>query len=301
MDTLTNFRTFMAVASYGSFAAAARSLHVVPSVVAKRIAQLEQTLGCRLFERTTRTVVLTDAGTKLLPGVRQCVAEFDGLIKDARADDGKLEGHIRIMLPTTLSMATLSRSITRFMATHDRITIETLMTDRSVSPLEENIDIMISGRLAHYDGVVQVPLAPTRVCLCASADYLAQRGPINHPSELVSHDCLVFSPQGNTWAFESERGPVYVDVQPRLSADDNHTLLLGVQQGLGVSILPGYIARHGLASGQLMTVLPQFPPQDRWYRAHIPKRNEKLARVVALCEWLRQDIEQLNEAGADWS
>ena len=294
MDTLTNLKTFLAVSNHGNFTAAARSLHVVPSVVAKRIAQLENTLGNRLFDRTTRTLELTDAGSRLLPSARQCLAEFEALLQHASTDDSKLEGHLRLMLPTTISMAALSRSITRFMATHPGITVETLMSDRSVSPLEENIDVMISGRLAHYDGVVQLPLAPTMVGLYGSPEYLAQRGSPKHPADLVDHDCLVFSPQGNTWAFESSKGPVYVDVQPRLSSDDNYTLTLGAQQGLGLAILPAYIARAGLQDGSLIALMTDIPPQDRWYRAHIPKRNEKLARVRALCEWIREDIEALN-------
>ncbi|MCY0965099.1 LysR family transcriptional regulator [Parathalassolituus penaei] len=294
MDTLTNLKTFLAVSSHGNFTSAARSLHVVPSVVAKRIAQLESTLGNRLFDRTTRTLELTDAGQRLLPSARQCLTEFEGLLQQAAMDDSKLEGHLRLMLPTTISMAALSRSVTRFMAQHPRITVETLMSDRSVSPLEENIDVMISGRLAHYDGVVQVPLAPTLVGLFAAPEYLEQYGRPEHPSQLVDHSCLVFSPQGKTWAFESSKGPVYVDVQPRLSSDDNYTLCVGAEQSLGLAILPGYIARDGVQSGRLVKVMTAYPPQDRWYRAHIPKRNENLARVTALCKWLRQDIEALN-------
>ncbi|SEG85704.1 LysR family transcriptional regulator [Marinobacterium lutimaris] len=298
MDMITNLRTFLAVASHGSFASAARHLHVVPSVVAKRIAQLEKSVGSRLFERSTRTITITDAGQRLLPRVRHSLMEFEELLKDARRDDGKLEGHLRLMLPTTLSMAHLSNAIVEFMRVHDRITVETVLADRSVSPLEEDVDIMVSGRLAHYDGVSQVPLAPTNVLLCASPEYLAKAPPIDHPSDLVDHTCLIFSPQGTTWAFESERGPLYVDVQARLASDDNHTLSRGVERGLGISVLPRYIARKGLDAGTIVPLLEHFPPQDRWYKAYIPRRKERLARVEAMCEWLRLAIEQLNALGA---
>lgn len=97
MDVLGNLKTFLAVASYGSFSEAARKLHVVPSVVAKRIGQLEKTMGSRLFERSTRSVVLTEAGQQLQTRAAGLMADFDDLVNSVKRDDSKLEGHIRIM------------------------------------------------------------------------------------------------------------------------------------------------------------------------------------------------------------
>ncbi|HPQ96065.1 MAG TPA: LysR family transcriptional regulator, partial [Thiolinea sp.] len=104
MDTLTNLKTFVAVAKYGGFSDAARQLDVVPSVVAKRISQLEQSMQTRLFQRSTRRVRITEAGVQLYGRVPGLLAEFEEVVSSVQRDDKKLEGHIRIMAPTTLTL-----------------------------------------------------------------------------------------------------------------------------------------------------------------------------------------------------
>ena len=293
MDTVTNLRTFIAVVHYESFAEAARQIHVVPSVVAKRIAQLEKTMGAKLFIRSTRTVKITDAGMRLYAKARQVLDQFDDLVEDVQRDSGKLEGHIRLMLPTTLSMMYLDQVVADFIARNDRITLEVVLADRTVSPLENGFDIMVSGRTAHYDGVAQIPLAPIQVVMCASKEYLANHPTITHPSDLADHACLVFSPQGAAWSFETPKGVVYVDVQAKMTADDNKTLCLAAMNGSGVAQLPYYSAEKALKDGQLVSLLENFPPPERWYRAYVPRRKLGHARINTLAECIRDALQNL--------
>ena len=116
MDTTTHLRTFIAVVRGGGFSDAARQLGVVPSVVAKRIAHLEQELHTRLFDRTTRKVTLTEAGEKLVSRASGIVAEFEELLHSVRRDEGMPEGHLRVMAPTTLTMAQLGPVFCSFLA-----------------------------------------------------------------------------------------------------------------------------------------------------------------------------------------
>lgn len=283
----------MAVVHFESFAAAARQLHVVPSVVAKRIAQLEKEVGVTLFERTTRTMKITNDGLRLAAKARVLIEQFDELVEDVQRDKGQLEGNIRLMLPTTLSMLHLDRVVAEFLAQHEKISIEAVLADRSASPIESGFDVMISGRTAHYDGVAQIPLAPIHVVLCASKAYLAKHPPIRHPSDLAEHACLVFSPYGPSWTFESKKGTLYVDVTPRLTADDNKTLCIGVEKGLGVALLPYYSAQAALESGEVVTLLDDYPTPERWYNAYVPKRKLKHARIEALCETMREALHRL--------
>jgi DNA-binding transcriptional LysR family regulator len=293
VDTLTNLRTFLAVVQADGFSKAARQLDVVPSVVAKRIAQLEHSLGTRLFERTTRAVVLTEAGHRLRVRAADTVEGFDALARAVANDDGKLEGHIRLMAPTTLTTLFLGGALVDFLAQHPRITLDVALADRSVNPLEQAFDIVISGRTAHYDGVTQRPLAPIDYVLCAAPAYLAQRTTPIHPSDLATHDCLVFRPTGPSWAFRSARGLVLVDVTARLVADDNRTLLLAAERGLGISLLPGYIARPALGAGRLRGLLADFAPQEAWFKAYVPKRLDGTARIEALCTAIGQAMAAL--------
>lgn len=293
MDSVTNLRTFLAVVQHGGFSDAARHLHVVPSVVAKRIGQLEKTMGARLFERSTRLVTLTEAGQRLRAHAAPAVGMFDDLVDSIRRDEGKLEGPIRLMAPTTLTTLVLGDALVGFMQRHDRISLEISLADRSVNPLEQSFDVVISGRAAHYEGVIQIPLAPISYRLCAAPAYLAQHGAPVHPSDLSERDCLAFRPTGTAWTFRSQRGLVHVDVVPRLVADDNRTLLLAAERGLGIAMLPGYICREALAHGALVQLLPEFPPEETWFKAYVPKRQAPLARIQALCQWLAQAMEPL--------
>lgn len=291
MDVLGNLKTFLAVASGGGFSEAARKLHVVPSVVAKRIAQLEKTMGSRLFERSTRSVVLTEAGEQLQARAAVLMADFDELVSTVQRDDSKLEGHIRVMAPTTLTMVYLGQVINAFLEKHERITMELALVDQSTNPQERGFDMAISGRTASYDGVLDVPLCAVQTMLFASPAYVAAHGEPAHPRELADHRCLVFAPTGVNWQFESSRGAISVEVRPRLLADDNRTLLDAAVRGMGVVALPLYVARDALAAGQLQPVLGKFPLQETWFRAYLPRRSHKLARVQALVDWLASHLE----------
>lgn len=291
MDTLTNLKTFMAVAKWGGFSDAARHLDVVPSVVAKRISQLEQELESRLFQRSTRRVVITEAGVKLRSRASGLLTEFDDLVRSVQRDDKKLEGHIRIMAPTTLTMMHLGKTLCAFMAQHERITMEIALVDLSSNPEEQAFDLAISGRSASYEGVVDVPLCSTRLMLVAAPACVERRlGSLNHPRELAEHPCLVFAPSGSRWNFQSTRGVLSIEVTPHLLADDNLTLLQAALAGMGVAVLPSYIAAQSLANGELQELLPGFPLQDTWFRAHVPKRRMRVARIRALVDWIAQDL-----------
>lgn len=287
MDTTNHLRTFVEVVRCNGFSEAARQLGVVPSVVARRIAQLEQELHTKLFERTTRKVSLTEAGERLHARAAAVVGELEELLHAVRRDDGKPEGHLRVMAPTTLTMEHLGALFCDFLAAHPRITLELCLVDRSTNPAEAGFDLAISGRAAIYEGVVDVPLCPVRPVLCAAPAYLQNAGALQHPRDLAEHSCLVFAPTGTSWAFESPRGMLVVDVRARLQADDNRTLRRAALGGLGVALLPGYIANEALLNGELVAVLPRFLPQENWFKAYVPRRKMNVARVKALLDFLQ--------------
>jgi DNA-binding transcriptional LysR family regulator len=127
--------------------------------------------------------------------------------------------------------------------------------------------------------------------LCASPAYLEQRGTPEHPRELAAHGCLVFRPGGGIWVFQSPRGLVHVEAAGRLTADDNHTLLGSAIMGRGIALLPHYVCGDALADGRLVELLPGFPPQDSWFKAYVPRRRYRMARVRALVDWLAMQLD----------
>jgi DNA-binding transcriptional LysR family regulator len=254
----------------------------------------------RLFERTTRKVTLTEAGEKLAARASGIVAEFEELLHSVQRDEGNLEGHLRVMAPTTLTMEQLGPVFCAFLIAHKGVTMELALVDRSANPAEGGFDLAISGRLASYEGVVDVPLSPVRPVLCAAPGYLQGRAPAAHPRDLADFSCLVFSATGTNWTFQSSRGALSVEVRPRLIADDNRTLLRAALAGLGIALLPSYIAAESLRSGALEIVLPKFEPQENWFKAYVPKRKMGVARVKALLHPLQTDWATRAEHAPEW-
>ncbi|VCU69302.1 HTH-type transcriptional regulator DmlR [Pigmentiphaga humi] len=292
MDAITQLKTFTIVVACGGFSEAARQMNVVPSVVAKRVRQLEATVGARLFDRTTRTVRLTEAGEKLHARAGVLVASFEDLVQSVERDASKLVGHLRVAIPTTLTTVRLGAIFNAFLLEHDRITLDISLVDHSTNPAERDYDLAISGRPASYEGVVEIPLCPVDTLLCATPAYLQRHGRPRHPQALTEHACLVFKPSGTAWHFQSPKGGISVDIPPRLTADDNLTLRNAARMGLGIAALPGYVAQADIASGALVTVLDEFPLQETWFRAYVPRRKQHVARIAAMVDWLTQHLRQ---------
>ncbi len=291
MDLITHLRTFAVAANFGGFSEAARALGIAPSVAAKRISQLEDELGTKLFERTTRKVALTEAGEKLYARVPRLLTEFDDLLGGVERDEGKLEGHLRVMAPATLSRNYLAQAFSAFLLKHPRITLEVSTVDSSADPAERGFDISISGRGTTFEGAIDLPLAPVQLLLCASPGYLKKNKTPEHPRDLIDHACLVFAGTGASWVFHGSTGVHSVDVQPRLVADDNVTILDSCRAGVGIGLLPEYIARDSLQTGDLRLLLQEYSVRDNWFKAYVPRRRMEIARVKELLAWLQLHFE----------
>lgn len=293
MDMVANLRAFLAVARYGGFSEAARQLNVVPSVAAKRVTQLEHEVGARLFERSTRKVVLTEAGERFQARARSLIADLDDTIAGVRRAGDRLEGRIHMMVPTTLHMVVLQDAVSAFLREHEHITMELALVNRSVNPAEEGFDLAITGHAASsYEGVIDVPLFPFEQVLCASPAYLARRGRPALPHDLEDHDGLFFKPLGNSWRFDSEDAQLSISARARLVADDNLTLRAAAMAGNGIAMLPRYVCAKALRAGQLVALLKDHPPSPSWFRAHVTQHRAHVARIVKLLDWLKVALEK---------
>lgn len=290
MDTLTNLKAFLGVARTGSFAAAARELEVAPSVVTKRISQIEWRLKTPLFDRTTRRVSLTAMGQQYLPVVQRVVADADGLFADIHESAESLQGHIRIKVPGSLAVMLLGPLLNRFQAEHPLIQLEVLALDRAVNPVDEGFDIAITLMPQTFGGVVEEPLCVMPRMVCAAPGYLARRGSPAHPRELAAHDILNFLPTGTTWEFGSASGTVNVRLHPRFSSNEAQLLLQAALAENGIAILSAYLAQPAIDSGHLVALLTDYPMADGWVKALIPQSRARVARVQALLQWLKKQF-----------
>jgi DNA-binding transcriptional LysR family regulator len=287
MDTILNMKAFLATTRSGSFSEAARQLSVAPSVVSKRVNQLEWQLRSRLLERTTRRVRLTEVGEQYLPTIRAIITEYDDLVAGSLRSPGELEGHIRVKSPAAITNLHLGKVYTEFQRTHPRVTLEIVLMDRSVNPIEEGFDVVLGLLPASYDNVIEEALLPYPRVACASPDYLKQHGEPKHPRDLAGHECLVFQPAGSNWTFQSKRGPISVQVRPKFSSNDIQVIVDAAKDGSGIAILSKLISKQARREGSLVPVLTDFPLADHWLKAFIPKSRVGLARVQALLTAIR--------------
>ena len=290
MDTLANLRAFLAVARSGSFSAAARGMDLAAAVVTKRVDQLERDVRRPLFHRTTRRVDLTEAGEGLLPRVRAAVAEVDDILAELRRPDRALEGHLRVKLPTTLAILHLGPMLAAFQARHRRVSLDLVLTDRPLNPIEEGFDLALVAFPHSFGGVLDEPLCPLRRVVCAAPEFLATHGTPRHPRDLARLDTLNFLPTGPLWTFGGASGPIGVEVAPRLSTNDNQVLLAAAREGNGVALLPSYVATPWLRTGELVRVLADYPLPEIWLKALIPESRALVPRLAALVAFLRERI-----------
>ena len=290
MDTLANLKAFLATADSGSFSEAARQSDVVPSVVAKRIDQLEWRIRAPLFTRSTRKLTLTDVGERYLPTVRKLVAQMEDMLAGMAQASGDLEGHIRIKIPTTLGTLYLSNLLNQFLIEQPRISMDVVLADRSVNPVEEGFDLAIGALPESYGQVKDHALGPIRRRLCAAPAYLERKGSPQQVADLIEHDCLVFTTSGSRWEFHSPQGQVGVDVRPKLKTNDGVALSKATISGLGIAVLADYLASPAIASGALVEICPELKLPDIWLKALVPNNRYDLPRIQMLLQWLEQRI-----------
>lgn len=290
MDTLANLQAFIAVADAGSFSEVARRLNLAPSVIAKRIDQLEWRIKAPLFVRSTRKLSLTDVGERYLPLVRALVRQLDDTLAGMAQASGELEGHIRIKIPTTLGTLYLSPLLQRFMAEQPRVSMDIVLADRTINPLEAGFDIAIGALPEIYGQVRDFNLAPIRRRLCAAPAYLARRGSPTRVTDLLDHDCLVFMTSGSFWEFDTPQGRQALEIRPKLQTNDGAALCQACIAGLGVGMISDYLAVPALARGDLVEVMPDIQFPDLWLKALVPLKRLDVPRIRILLEWLEHKL-----------
>jgi DNA-binding transcriptional LysR family regulator len=295
MDSIENLRTFIAAADAGSLAAAARHLGLAASVVTKRIDQLELRTQARVFTRTTRHVVLTEFGARYLPSARRLVHDHDMMFAVMNYAPQQVEGHIRIRAPTPMAVGFLGETFARFLKQYPRVSLDVVLNEPRLvnNPLEEGLDISISGSPNSYAGVIDEPICPLNKLVCAAPTYLQRRGTPRHPRELSKHACLVFTPFGNTWHFESPTGPVSVDLRPRLCATDQFVLTAAAIRGNGIALLASYAAGRAIREGTLIRVLDRYAIPTVWIKALVPEARASSPHVRSLLDFLKTEFAPL--------
>ena len=279
-------KTLVAIAETGNFSAAARAMGTVPSVIAKRIDQLEHRLKVKLFERSTRRIEPTEIGERYYPRFLQIVTDVDHAFNDAVKTRGRLEGRLRIKCPTTLVTLHYGDVLAGFQREHPGVHVELVLMDRSVNPLEEGFDVAIGALPVAYPSVVDIPLCTMPRMLIASPAYVEKRGMPIHPRDLEDHECVAFLTAGTQWRFDGPDGPNDVDVQISFSTNDSQVLLIAAEKDLGVTMMARHVAQPSVDAGRVIEVLSGYSVPDLWIKALVPENRRHIPVVRAVVDWL---------------
>lgn len=289
MDRLAAMEAFVRVTESRSFSQAARRLRSSKSVVSRLVSSLEAELGVRLFNRTTRSLTLTEAGQGYYERCARILADID----EANASVSQLQaaprGRLRINAPMSFGFLHLAPAIPDFLARYAEVEVDMTMNDRFVDLVEDGFDLAVRiGRLAD-SSLVARKLAPMRRVVCASPAYLETRGFPASPEDLAAHDCLCYSnvALSDEWRFVSLDGMAWpVEVKGRLRTNNGDALRTAALQGVGLAYLPTFIVGGDLQAGTLISLLGDYIPQDSAVHAVYPHSRHLSPKVRAFVDFL---------------
>ena len=289
MDATSDLRVFVRVLDRGSFSAAAKDLGITPSAVSKLVSRLEDRLGVRLLNRSTRRLALTPEGETFLSRARRIVADIDEAEAEVASARGAPRGRLRVNAGTAFGLHQLAPALAEFLGRYPEIDIDLSITDRLVDLIEEQADIAVRSGHVPEGPFIQRKIADLQRVICAAPAYLKRRGTPQLPSDLQQHDCIVVAGAGlNRWPFKTRGGGIdVVEVRPRVSTDDAEAALRLAIEGAGIIRLSEVIVGDPLRDGELVALLTDSHHVEPFPLAVIyPAGRQRLPRVAVFIEFL---------------
>ncbi|MES1941355.1 transcriptional regulator, LysR family protein [Salinisphaera sp. T5B8] len=283
-DELIQMRVFVQVVEAGSLSAAARELGLSPAVVSRRLAALEQRLGVRLINRTTRSLALTDEGAAFQTRCIRILADIDEAETQAAIGAQAASGELRVT--STVAFARrLAPLLYEFQRVHEGVRVRLHASDSVVNIVEGGFDLAVRFGALADSSLIARELAPNRRVICAAPAYLARYGRPSHPQELVHHDCVLMGDPGpGVWQFADGSS---VRVNGALASNDGEIAHLWALQGAGLVLKSIWDVQQDLDAGRLETVLDAHPLACAHIHAMYPHRRFVAPKVRLCVDFLR--------------
>jgi DNA-binding transcriptional LysR family regulator len=288
MDRLTSLTVFVQVVDSGGFSAAARRLDMSTTMVSHHVQALEDRLGARLLNRTTRKVSLTEVGRAYYERCRQILADIEQADEIAGASQSTPRGTLRIHTGTHI-VPFIAPAVTEFLASYSGVKVDLTMGERFVDLIDEGFDIAIRLTPPPDSSLIVRSLATWRHVLCCSPGYLEKHGPLSQLSALAERNCLrhVLYPFGDDWHFVDRKGmPASVRVAGNLVSNSGETLRGAALGGIGVLLAPGFLITRDLEAGHLIRLLPEYRPVEFAMNAVYQHRHHLSAKVRSFIDLL---------------
>jgi DNA-binding transcriptional LysR family regulator len=282
MDTLDGLKTVVAVVETSSFTAASERLGISKALVSKYVGEVENKLGIRLFNRTTRQLALTEAGRHYYQQSILLLEQYTALVDKVTGEQSKPRGLLRISAPVTFGEMILSPLLPKFLALYPDLNVELVLTNNAIDMLEEGIDVRL--RIGGVDDSTMIArhLKTFPLVLCASPKYVQQQGLPKTPQQVAEHKCIIDSNFriGKQWPFISPDGKaITVDVQSAISANSPQAVREIAIAGGGIAMTSGFIVEDAIDDGKLISILPEYTTLEFGLYAIYPHRKYVAKKV----------------------
>jgi DNA-binding transcriptional LysR family regulator len=285
---LASLRAFTKVVTKGGFSAAGQELGLSRGAVSKQVIELEESLGVRLLNRTTRKVTVTECGQAYFERCASIFAELEEADLAVSQLQAVPRGPLRINGPMSFGTLHLAPAIADFMLKYHDIQVQLILNDRFVDPVEDGFDVTVRIADLLESSLVARKIVPARRVVCAAPSYLDERGIPMHPNDLRSHDCVNygFLAIGTQWKLTGSDGDHWIRAKWILCSNNAEVLLCASVKGLGIALLPSFIAGPALQMGKLRTVLTDYETPPLSVYAIYPPNRHLSARVRLFIDFL---------------
>jgi DNA-binding transcriptional LysR family regulator len=293
---LPDMATFARVVDAGNFSVAARQLGTTPSTVSRQIKRLEEALGTRLLERSTRSVRVTDSGAQIYRYCRDMVGAASGAVDIAGQAVGEPRGKVSVSAPIAFARTVIHPLIPEFLRSWPDVDVQLVFEDREIDPLRDDVDIVIRLTRSPPLGLAGRQLGSAKWLLCASPAYLDAHGTPAEPHDLARHECLYLGEtvDDNRWHFRRGTETQALDVRGRYIANDAGARLDAALQDGGIASLPDFAAADALRQGNLVQVLADWEFEARTYMGPVwllyPPNRFLPSKVRALIDYLAMHL-----------
>lgn len=288
MDKFQAMQTFCTVVDEGSFVNAAETLQTSKAAVSRHVSQLEDDLGVRLLQRTTRQLSLTEEGRLFYDRSRDLLASLQEAEDELSQRTAVARGRLRINAPVSFGLSHLAPLWGEFITQHPQVELDITLSDRLVDLVEEAYDLAIRIAQLPSSTLISRRLTTAKITLCAAPAYIKKRGAPAHPGELSQHDTIAYSywSGGDDWYFNGPNGRETVRIRPHLRSNSGETCVALALAGHGIALQPDFLIHDHLTSGRLVALLPDYSSLELGVYAVYPSRKFTAPRLRALVDFL---------------
>ena len=292
MNPFEEMRIFAQVMESGSFTAAADKLGLSKQFVSRKLMELEQRLGVRLLNRSTRRLDVTPLGQRYYEAALRLLSEVEQVEQGISGQTSAPRGTIRLSAPLSFAVAHLGCLLPLFLQRYRDVSVEVDLSDRSVDLLGEGYDLALRIGVLEDSTLIARRIASIERVYCASPAYLAENGTPARPEDLRNHDCLPYGHSRQVqWRFEGNGKPLVLEVAGRMRANNGDLLRDAAIAGMGITYLPTFIVGDALKDGRLVKLLEGFETEPLALSAVYPQHRQASRPVQALVEFLRERMQ----------